>query len=68
MKMILDEQDRKEVSTIAADYNVLPSALEELYEDIMVSNFWQDLHDIARDNDDYLRKEYGDYEGQTEND
>lgn len=42
--------DRALIAEVAKQEGVDVLLLGEMYEKIMDSNFWQDLHDIAREN------------------
>lgn len=58
--MTYDELDREHgitVDTVADFHGVDPYKLWEMYLVIMERNFFQDLHDIARENLDELKGE-----------
>lgn len=51
-----DKECEKTLQRVAELYEVDKEQLWELYLDIMRSNFLQDLHDIARENEDYFTR------------
>lgn len=46
----LDDYEKKVVAKIAEQEGVSVEGLEEFYKETMECNFWQDLHDIAKEN------------------
>jgi len=60
--IILSDYDKQSLDTIAKQYNVSKKGLLEDYHTIMDSNFEQDLYDIANENEEYLREEFGEYD------
>lgn len=58
MRIIQFNKDHEAtLEQVANDYGVDKEKLWELYLEIMRSNYFQDLADIARENEDYLRGE-----------
>ena len=55
MYIRLDERDLQIVHEIADKYDVDSDKLYEMYIDIMRNNFYQDLADIARENEEELK-------------
>lgn len=55
----LDDYEQKVILDKAKELNIDPDGLVELYQSVLESNFEQDIHDIALENEDYLIKEYG---------
>lgn len=45
------------IQQVAEEYGVNAELLEDMYRDIMYNNFYQDLHDIARENENELKGE-----------
>ena len=58
MKIVLEQGDKNEITKVAEVYGVDEEKLWDLYQAIMVSNFNQDLHDIARENEEELKGVY----------
>lgn len=57
MKIIIGEEERQEVLSVASRYDVDSDKLWEVYLEVMKSNFFEDLCDIARENEEELRGE-----------
>ena len=55
MKIVIDEEERQEVLSVANRYDVDSDNLWEAYQGCMVSNFFEDLCDIARENEGELK-------------
>lgn len=55
----LDDYEQKVILEKAKELNIDPDGLIELYQSVMESNFEQDIHDIALENEEYLIKDYG---------
>lgn len=55
----LDDYEQKVILDKAKELNIDPDGLVELYQSVMESNFEQDIHDIALENEEYLIKDYG---------
>lgn len=49
-------RENEEIKKVAEIYGVNWIKLKEYYRDIMNSNFNQDLHDIARENEEELKQ------------
>lgn len=58
MKIVLEQGDRTEITKVAEVYGVDEEKLWDLYQAIMARNFNQDLHDIARENEEELKGVY----------
>ena len=58
MKIILEKGDAQEISKVAEQFGVEEDKLFGLYQAIMKSNFYQDLWDIANENEEELRGVY----------
>lgn len=63
MMLILTKTDKDILERVAKDFDIKVEALADCYKAVMDSNFEQDLWDIANENADDLRKDYGKYEG-----
>ena len=57
MKIIIGEEERQEVLSVAKRYDVDSDKLWEVYLGVMKSNFFEDLCDIARENEEELKGE-----------
>lgn len=57
MEIKLNEHYKEEIKNVAKQYGVDPDLLEETYKEIMKSNFYQDVCDIARENEEVLQAE-----------
>ena len=57
MQIVIGEEERQEVLNVANRYDVDSDKLWRVYQEIMKSNFFGDLCDIARENEEELRGE-----------
>lgn len=57
MKIIIGEEERQEVLSVANRYDVDSDKLWDTYLEVMKSNFFEDLCDIARENEEELKGE-----------
>lgn len=57
MQIIIGEEERQEVLSVANRYDVDSDKLWEAYLEVMKSNFFEDLCDIARENEEELKGE-----------
>lgn len=57
MLIIIGEEERQEVLSVANRYDVDSDKLWEVYLEVMKSNFFEDLCDIARENEEELKGE-----------
>lgn len=57
MKIILEKWEEKEVADIAKSDGVDKDKLWDMYQDIMERNFFDDLCDISRENEEELKGE-----------
>lgn len=55
MQIIIGEEERQEVLSVANRYDVDSDKLWEAYLEAMKSNFFEGLCDIARENEEELR-------------
>lgn len=55
MQIIIGEEERQEVLNVANRYDVDSDKLWEVYLEVMKSNFFEDLCDIARENEDWIK-------------
>lgn len=55
MQIIIGEEERQEVLNVANRYDVDSDKLWEVYLEVMKSNFFEDLCDIARENEEELK-------------
>lgn len=55
MQIIIGEEERQEVLSVANRYDVDSDKLWEVYLEVMKSNFFEDLCDIARENEEELK-------------
>lgn len=57
MKIIINQEESLEVRSVARQYGVDEEKLWQAYQDCMASNFFEDLCDIARENEEELKGE-----------
>lgn len=57
MQILIGEEERQEVLNVANRYDVDSDKLWEVYLEVMKSNFFEDLCDIARENEEELKGE-----------
>ena len=57
MKIIIGELERQEVLSVANRYDVDSDKLWETYQSCMVCNFYEDLCEVARENEEELKGE-----------
>lgn len=57
MQIIIGEEERQEVLSVANRYDVDSDKLWEVYLEVMKSNLFEDLCDIARENEEELKGE-----------
>lgn len=55
MQIVIGEEERQEVLSVADRYDVDSDKLWEVYLEVMKSNFFEDLCDIARENEEELK-------------
>lgn len=55
MQIIIGEEDIQEIQSVANRYDVDSDKLWETYSEVMKSNFFEDLCDIARENEEELK-------------
>lgn len=55
MEIKLNKYYKEEIGKIAEQYGVMADLLEDTYKEIMISNFYQDVCDIARENEEDLK-------------
>lgn len=55
MQIIIGEEERQEVLNVANCYDVDSDKLWGVYLEVMKSNFFEDLCDIARENEEELK-------------
>ncbi len=55
MKIVFDEKDADTVMEVAERYGVKIIPLSDMYKAVMASNFYEDLCDIARENEEELK-------------
>ena len=55
MKIIIGEEERQEVLSVANRYDVDSDKLWETYQGCMTSNLYEDLCDVARENEKELK-------------
>lgn len=55
MQIIIGEEERQEVLSVANRYDVDSDKLWKVYLEVIKSNFFEDLCDIARENEDELK-------------
>ncbi len=55
MQIIIGEEERQEVLRVANRYDVDSDKLWEVYLEVMKSNFFEDLCDIAMENEEELK-------------
>lgn len=57
MEFKFDERHEALIADVAKEYGATPEKVKELYCEIMYNNFYDDLADIARENEAYLKGE-----------
>ena len=57
MQIIIGKEERQEVLSVANRYDVDSDKLWKVYQEIMKRNFFEDLCDIARENEEELKGE-----------
>ena len=57
MEIIIGEEERQEVLSVANRSDVDSDKLWGAYQEVMKSNFFEDLCDIARENEEELKGE-----------
>lgn len=57
MEIKLNKYHKEELANIAKQYGVDQDLLESMYIEVMQSNFYEDLCDIARENEEELKGE-----------
>lgn len=57
MRVLIEQEDAQELVRIARRYGVDSEKLWEAYQEVMKSNFYEDLCDIARENEEELKGE-----------
>lgn len=57
MEYKFDERHEATFAEVAKQYGATPDKLKELYCEIMYNNFFDDVCDIARENEEYLKGE-----------
>lgn len=57
MKIIIEQDEAQTLRNIARQYKVNEEKLWEFYQEIMKSNYFEDLCDIARENEPDLKGE-----------
>lgn len=57
MEIKLNKYHKDAIKEVATSYGVSAEKLEEFYIDIMRNNFYDDLCDIARENEEELKGE-----------
>jgi len=57
MKITIEQNEAQTIRDIARQYEVNEEKLWEFYQEIMESNFFEDLCDIARENEPDLKGE-----------
>lgn len=57
MRVLIEQEDAQELVRIARQYGVDSEKLWEAYQEVMKSNFYEDLCDIARENEEELKGE-----------
>jgi len=57
MNIVIGEEERQEILNVANRYDVDSDRLWEVYLEVMKSNFFEDLCDIARENEEELKGE-----------
>ena len=62
LKITFGDYEKEILNRYAKEYNINTIGLIDAYQTAMESNFEQDIHDIALENEDALRKDYGEYE------
>ncbi len=55
MEIKFNEQHEETFKEVAKQYNTTADKVKELYCEIMYSNFFDDVCDIARENEEYLK-------------
>ena len=62
MRIILDQFEKGYVNQIAREYNIAPQAVFAIWHSCISNNFEQDLIDLAKEEQDWARKDYGEYD------
>lgn len=62
MRIILDQTEKNYLNQIACEYDLRSEGLFMLLNRCLASNFEQDLIDLAKEEQDWLRKDYGSYD------
>lgn len=57
MKIIIEQDEAQTLRDVARLYDVDEEKLREFYQEIMKSNYYEDLCDIARENENELKGE-----------
>ena len=57
MEFKFDKHHEELIADVAKEYGTTPEKVKELYCEIMHNNFYNDLADIARENEEYLKGE-----------
>ena len=57
MKIIIEQDEAQTLRDIARSHEVDEEKLWDLYQEIMENNFFEDLCDIARENENELKGE-----------
>lgn len=56
MQIVIGEEERQEVLSVANRYDVDSDKLWKVYLEVMKNNFFEDLCDIARENEEELKE------------
>lgn len=56
MRIIIEEDERQEVLSVANRYDIDSDKLWGVYLEVMKNNFFEDLCDIARENEEELER------------
>lgn len=57
MKITIEQDEAQTLRDVARSYDVNEEKLWEFYQEIMKSNYFEDLCDIARENENALKGE-----------